>query len=381
MSEEASAKIRVLVVDDSAMMRRIITTALSKYPEIEVAGYAVNGLEAIAKTRELTPDVITLDVEMPEMDGLTALREIRKDTRTMPIIMFSTKTHAGSQATVLALTAGATDYVGKPTSASGSAEAAFRVLDAELIPKILGLGRRRHRRNVPLERPATAAEAPTVPVNVPRPPVVRLAARPVNAPPVSAVVIGVSTGGPMALMDIFKALSAPLPVPVFIVQHMPATFTGLLAARLTASTVLDFKEAEHGEVPEAGKVYLAPGGQHMLLSRTSGKLCLELTLTPPENSCRPSVDVLFRSAAEIYGSSLLALMLTGMGYDGLKGCQEIRTKNGQIVAQDEDSSVIWGMPGAVVEASLADAVLPLDKIADELVFRTRKVQVTRAHDD
>jgi two-component system chemotaxis response regulator CheB len=177
----------------------------------------------------------------------------------------------------------------------------------------------------------------------------------------------------MALMDIFKEMTAPLPVPVFIVQHMPATFTHLLASRLTATTVLDFKEATHGELAEAGTVYLAPGGQHMAVKRVDSRPTIVLSMDPPENSCRPAVDVLFRSAADVYGSALLGLVLTGMGYDGLKGCRDILAQNGQVMAQDEETSVVWGMPGAVVQNNLADMVLPLGKIADELVFRTRRV--------
>ncbi len=380
---EQQPKIRVLVVEDSSVMRRIITGALNKYPEIEIAGYAFNGLEAIAKTRELVPDVITLDIEMPEMDGLTALKEIRKEQRIMPIIMFSSLTHAGTQATVMALTAGASDYVGKPTSASGSADAAFKVLDAELIPKILGLARRRRKAGLAkpaADRPVTSlgALAQTAATATP----FRLAPAPALRAPVAALVIGVSTGGPMALMDIFKTLTAPLPVPVFIVQHMPATFTGLLAARLTATTVMDFKEPVHDEVPEPGTVYMAPGGQHMsVVMNAGGKISIQLTMGPPENSCRPAVDVLFRTAAQVYGNGLLGLVLTGMGYDGMKGCQEIQAKHGQVLAQDEESSVIWGMPGAVVQNNLANMVLPLDQIANELVFRTRKGAGSRPNND
>jgi two-component system chemotaxis response regulator CheB len=385
MAEPDQPKIRVLVVEDSSVMRRIIFGALGKYAEIEVAGYAVNGIEAIAKTRELVPDVITLDIEMPEMDGLTALREIRKEQRILPIIMFSSLTHAGTQATVMALTAGATDYVGKPTSAAGSADAAFKVLDAELIPKILGLARRRRiakEARPAAARAAPAASGPTLTATAPAAAAFRLVPPPAVRTPVAALVIGVSTGGPMALMDIFKTLTAPLPVPVFIVQHMPPTFTSLLAARLTASTVMDFREATHDEVPVPGTVYLAPGGQHMVIAMSAmGKISIRLTMDPPENSCRPAVDVLFRSAAAAYGSGLLALVLTGMGYDGMKGCQDVQARHGQVLAQDEETSVIWGMPGAVVQNNLANMVLPLENIANELVFRTRRTAGSRPGND
>ena len=180
-------------------------------------------------------------------------------------------------------------------------------------------------------------------------------------------------------MQLFGAFNAPLNVPIFIVQHMPADFTALLAARLSATGVMTVKEAEEGEIAEPGKVYIAPGGFHMTLSRPGTKTIIHLNTEPPENSCRPAVDVLFRTAADVYGSSLLAVMLTGMGYDGLKGTQLIKEKGGQVIAQDEASSVIWGMPGAVVQAGLADTVLPIDKITDEIIFRTRKVPTGRQY--
>jgi two-component system chemotaxis response regulator CheB len=197
------------------------------------------------------------------------------------------------------------------------------------------------------------------------------------AKPAEAVCIGVSTGGPEALMQVFGAFNAPLSVPIFIVQHMPADFTALLAARLSATGVMTVKEAEEGEIAEPGMVYIAPGGFHMTVSRPGTKTIIHLNTEPPENSCRPAVDVLFRTAADVYGNSLLTVMLTGMGYDGLKGSQVVKEKGGQLIAQDEATSVIWGMPGAVVQAGLADAVLPLDKITDEIVFRTRKVPASR----
>jgi two-component system chemotaxis response regulator CheB len=377
VSTTEEQKIRVLVVDDSSVMRRIIATALGKHPQIEIAGYAFNGLQAIEAVRLLKPDITTLDIEMPEMDGLSALKEIRKESKRMPIIMFSTLTHRGAQAAVMALTAGATDYVGKPTTGMGSMDEAFKVLESELIPKIFGLAKRARRREPEAAPDKGADTAPRPGTLASGPAGFQVAPAPLRRTTASAVVIGVSTGGPMALKQIFSEFSAPLPVPVFIVQHMPPAFTTLLSARLTASSVMTFKEPQHGEVPEAGMVYLAPGGQHMALTSVGGKVVIQLSSAPPENSCRPAVDVLFRTAAEAYGSSLLALILTGMGYDGLKGCQDVKARNGQILAQDEESSVIWGMPGAIVQNQLAEMVLPLDKIADEIVFRTRRVPMAR----
>lgn len=385
-------KVRVLIVDDSAVMRKIIASALQKEPSIEIAGYAANGLQAIEAIQTCNPDVVTLDIEMPEMDGLTALREIRKDNKYLPIIMFSSLTHKGAQAAVMALTAGASDYVGKPANATGGIDDAFKVLETELIPKIIGLAKRVKSRRA---REGASADAPkSIPVvapktvNTPKPiaPIktasslaskISKVTSGVLAKPAEAVCIGVSTGGPEALMQVFGAFNAPLSVPIFIVQHMPADFTALLAARLSATGVMTVKEAEEGEIAEPGMVYIAPGGFHMTVSRPGTKTIIHLNTEPPENSCRPAVDVLFRAAVDVYGSSLLTVMLTGMGYDGLKGSQVVKDKGGQLIAQDEASSVIWGMPGAVVQAGLADAVLPLDKIADEIIFRTRKVPASR----
>jgi two-component system chemotaxis response regulator CheB len=292
----------------------------------------------------------------------------------------------------MALTAGASDYVGKPANATGGIDDAFKVLETELIPKIIGLAKRVKSRRA---REGAAAEASkSIPVTASK---TAIAAKPaatikassslastiskaasgVLAKPAEAVCIGVSTGGPEALMQVFGAFNSPLSVPIFIVQHMPADFTTLLAARLSATGVMTVKEAEEGEIAEPGMVYIAPGGFHMTVSRPGTKTIIHLNSEPPENSCRPAVDVLFRTAADVYGSSLLTVMLTGMGYDGLKGSQVVKEKGGQVIAQDEATSVIWGMPGAVVQAGLADAVLPLDKITDEIVFRTRKVPASR----
>ena len=386
-------KVRVLIVDDSAVMRKIIASALQKEPSIEIVGFAANGLQAIEAIQTCNPDVMTLDIEMPEMDGLTALREIRKENKYLPIIMFSSLTHKGAQAAVMALTAGASDYVGKPVNTSGGIDDAFKVLEAELIPKIIGLAKRvksrrdREGKGIGTEKPPTSVaalrpSATTKPlasassISLPASNVGKVISG-VLAKPAQAICIGVSTGGPEALMQVFGAFNAPLSVPIFIVQHMPADFTTLLAARLSATGVMTVKEAEEGEIASPGTVYIAPGGFHMTLSRPGTKTIIHLNTEPPENSCRPAVDVLFRTAAEVYGSGLLAVMLTGMGYDGLKGSKIIKEKGGQVIAQDEATSVVWGMPGAVVQAGLADSVLPIEKIADEIIFRARKAPVSR----
>ena len=383
MDTETEAKIRVLVVDDSAVMRRIIATALSKHPQLTVVGYAANGLQAITRVRELQPDVLTLDMDMPELDGLGALREIRKGSPRLPIIMLSTLTQPGAPASALALAAGASDYVCKPSTTNGSMDAAFAVLEAELVPKILGLAQRRTRA-LGLQAPAPQARSPhgQPPATVGQAPAPAALWRPSQLPlpasSVAALVVGVSTGGPLALKQIFGVLATPLPVPVFIVQHMPSAFTPLLAARLSGTGAMVVKEAQHGEVPQAGTAYLAPGGQHLALAHRGQRVCMVLSHEPPVNSCRPSVDVLFESAAQVYGPGVLALVLTGMGYDGVRGCQGVKARSGQVLVQDEKTSVVWGMAGAVAQLGLADMVLPLDKIPEELLFRTRQAPGAKA---
>lgn len=378
MSEAVDPKIKVLIVDDSAVMRKIISSALLKEPSIEIVGFASNGIQAIENVRTLKPDVVTLDIEMPEMDGLSALKEIRKENKRLPIVMFSTLTHKGAQAAVMALTAGASDYVGKPTTSVGSIEGAFKVLESELIPKIIGLARRARLRNTPINpKPSSAQVSPIKKNELPTIKTATSNKAPsqqfVPNKPISAVCIGVSTGGPMALMQVFSQIQNPLPVPIFIVQHMPPTFTNLLAARLCTAGVTTVKEAKEGDIAEPGNAYIAPGGFHMALASMGPQVVMHLNTDPPENSCRPAVDVLFRSASDIYGGNLLSVVLTGMGYDGLKGCQYIKARGGQVIAQDEESSVVWGMPGAIAEHNLAEVLLPIDRIADEIIFRTRKI--------
>ncbi len=356
-----SGKIRVLVVDDSAVMRRAITTTLAKDPRIEIAGTANNGRAALEALPVLRPDVVTLDIEMPELDGLAALRELRKTHPRLPVIMFSSLTQRGAQATILALTAGASDYVGKPADLANLTEA-FRCLETELIPKVKMFGEQ-----VLQQREAAASQlASATPVE----PVIVRPGR-IRRGTIEAVCLGVSTGGPMALVQLFAAWAEPLSVPLLIVQHMPPTFTALLAQRLTSAGVMDVQEAQDGDLVEPGRAYLAPGGRHMEVVRTEPVARLRITDEAPENSCRPSADVLFRSAASVYGGGLLGVVLTGMGSDSLKGCQAIRARGGNILAQDEATSVVWGMPGAVVKAGLADTVLPLAEIPAEIVRVTR----------
>jgi two-component system chemotaxis response regulator CheB len=341
-------KIRVLIVDDSAVIRRVVMEELAADPEIEVVGTAANGRIALAKLTQVSPDLVTLDVEMPELGGLETLALLRKDFPRLPVIMFSALTERGASATLDALALGATDYFTKPSGA-GSVEDSRRVLREELLPAIKAIC-------APKKTPAFAAPLP--------PPVA-----PGPNGKVEVVAIGVSTGGPNALAEVFRALPAALPVPILVVQHMPPMFTRLLAERLTAHSKIPTEEAQNGAVLQPGRAYVAPGDYHMRAVRVGLQVRLLVNQDPPENSCRPAADPLFRSVAQVFGASTLAVVLTGMGQDGLRGCEAVRAAGGQILAQDEATSVVWGMPGYVARAGLADKVLPLSLIGGEVARR------------
>jgi two-component system chemotaxis response regulator CheB len=352
-------KIRVLVVDDSALVRRIVSDALASDPEIEVAGSAANGRIALAKIPQVNPDVVTLDVEMPVMNGLEALKELRKTYLRLPVIMFSTLTERGASATLDALAIGATDYVTKPSSIGGAALPLQRVRE-ELIPKIKAhcskacgssLSPARH---IPLRAPSPLPLA----TRLPRP-----GAR------VDLMAVGVSTGGPNALAELIPQLPENFPVPVVIVQHMPPIFTKFLADRLSSKARIHVDEAKSLQELLPGRAYIAPGDFHMVVARENGVVRIRTHKDPPENSCRPAVDVLFRSVAAMYGEHALGVIMTGMGQDGLRGCELIHDAGGQILAQDAATSVVWGMPGFVANAGLADKVLPLEQLAGEIVRR------------
>lgn len=357
------AKIRVLVVDDAVVVRRIVTDVLAADPDIEVVGTAANGRLALAKLAQVTPDLVTLDIEMPELDGLATLVEIRKLHRRLPVIMFSTLTERAASATLDALARGASDYVTKPSNV-GSVTLAQERIREELIPKIKALCGRK-----PL--PAAPRPAPAAAPRVALPPRNPLPTR------VDLLAIGVSTGGPNALAAVIPALPADFPIPVVIVQHMPPVFTRFLAERLGAMSALTVREGEEGAVLEPGAVWIAPGNYHMGLRRENDRVRLALTQDPPENSCRPAVDPLFRSAADAYGGRVLGVVLTGMGHDGLAGAEIITRAGGTVLAQDEATSVVWGMPGAVAGAGLADQVLPLERVASELILRAQTGRLPR----
>ena len=313
-------------------MRKLISEALSRDPAVEVVGVAASGRIALQKMTQVNPDIVTLDVEMDEMDGVATLRELRKIYPRLPVIMFSTLTSRGAATTLDALTAGATDYVTKPSNVGNVGECIDR-LQSELLPKI-----------------KTYCSAILSPAVASRPVPKAGFVQPTRIASPAVVCIGTSTGGPNALAEVFKSLLPNFTLPVLIVQHMPPVFTAVLAERLTALGTVQCHEGAEGQIVEAGHAYIAPGGKHMEVRRIGLKKVLHLQEEPPENSCRPAVDVLFRSAVAAYGANILAVVMTGMGQDGLRGCTLIREKGGQIIVQDKESSVVWGMPGAVAQA-------------------------------
>ncbi len=346
-------KIRVLVVDDSAVYRKILTSILKKDSQIEVLGSAANGKIALELLKKLKPDVITLDLEMPEMDGLETLDHIKKESLPVGVIVFSSHSQAGAKLTFEALEKGAFDFLPKPSNSSFSQN--MEKIANSLIPKIKLCYVKK--RSFSSRQTRFSDTLYTTSVRKGFKPEITL------IPKRDAVAIGSSTGGPSALKEVLSRLDPKTSVPIFIVQHMPPVFTTQLAERLNKICPLTVKEAENGEVVKSKVIYVAPGDYHMEVRKENEHVIIKLHKGPPENNCRPSVDVLFRSAAEVYKNKILAIILTGMGNDGFKGAKMLKEKGAYVVAQDEESSVVWGMPGVVAKAGVADEVIPLDKIA------------------
>jgi len=372
MVHSGERPLRVLAADDSAVMRGIMRTLFqrqaesgrSDLPKMELIGVARDGVECLEWVDTLNPDVLVLDLEMPRLNGLDVLDRLRSMKRGLPVIMCSSHTEKGARATLDALMRGASDYVMKPTG-QRDFESALSSLAQQLLPKIAALGARNTQRTTEMDAAPRSRFAGGVGV------------RPdVAAVPAEIVVIGVSTGGPAALEYLLPLLSRDLPVPVLIVQHMPKLFTGVLAERLDRCCALRVEEAYHGQPLQPGTVLLAPGDAHMEVSpqrfnawggeqRPRGAR-VKLHSQEPRNHCRPSADYLFWSAARMYDAGTLALVLTGMGSDGLDGAREVQERGGVVLAQDEATSAVWGMPGRVWEAGIAHATLPLDAIAREV---------------
>ena len=364
---------RVLVVDDSVVVRRMVADVLAAEPDIEVVGTAANGRIALTKIELLRPDVVTLDIEMPVLDGLQTLPLLRESSPDLPVIMFSTLTERGATATLTALELGADDYVTKPSDTRSLDEARAAVRES-LVPKVLALAARARMRAAVRPAREEGGARPLRPAPAPSP--VRLR-RHVPAARIAVLGIGSSTGGPEALTQVLCALPADLPVPVLVAQHMPPVFTARFAERLDEKTPFTVREAVAGDRLRPGHVYVAPGDWHLRVAGTVLEPRIALDQGPAEHYCRPAVDPLFRSLAEVYGAATLALVLTGMGHDGAAGCVEIARVGGQVIAQDEATSVVWGMPGAVAAAGVADEVLPLGEVAPAVARRVLARPVRR----
>lgn len=345
-------KIEVLVVDDSAYMRKVISNLLQSDENIIVVDTARDGLDALDKIKQWKPDVVTLDVEMPKLNGLSALERIMKECPTA-VIMLSSLTQEGSDTTIKALTMGAVDFVAKP---SGAISIDIHKVKEDLLSKI----------KVAAKASLTTLRSSSIAVRnepIPVAPVVQPGVMRATAPQ-KLVVIGSSTGGPNALQQVIPRLPGNLPAAVLVVQHMPPGFTASLANRLNETSPLEVCEAKEGDLLQTGKVYVAPGGNHMVLS---SKTTIGLNQDPPVHSVRPAVDVTLESAVNYYGPKMVGVILTGMGYDGSKGMAALKKAGGKTVAQDEATCVVYGMPRVVVEMGKADKVLPIQRIADEIV--------------
>lgn len=348
----SSPPIRVALCDDSLVVRSALERMLTSEPDIRIVGRTTNGAEAVAfiaeQKKQGTPvDILILDIEMPVMDGLSALPRLLEADRSLKVIMASTLTSRGADIALRALRLGAADYVPKPQASALSSQQDFRT---ELLGKIRGLARLRR-------RPASAS----------LPPPGGLALRPLPPLPPKLLAIGSSTGGPQALFTLLPRLGRPLPVPVILTQHMPPTFTPLLAQHLSRLGPMPCAEATEGEPLQPGRIHLAPGNRHLLIERRNGRPVVRLSDAPPVNFCRPAVDPMLESAAESHDGRVLVVMLTGMGHDGREGTRKIVARGGVAIAQDEATSVVWGMPGAIAQAGLCHAVLPLAEIAPKIL--------------
>jgi two-component system, chemotaxis family, protein-glutamate methylesterase/glutaminase len=364
--------LKVLVADDSVLFRRVLADVLASLPDVEVIGQASNGKLAVQKVRELRPDLLTLDMEMPEMSGLAVLDTLKQSGELPAVIVVSALTRQGGRLTMQALQKGAFDFITKP--ATSGAEQSREALHAELAPRIKALSLRLGIRNI--LRGTTADPKAPPPSN--REPVStmgdigRRMSRLAGTAKPEIVLIGVSTGGPSALAALLPALPKHLGVPVLVVQHMPPVFTQTLAENLAGKCSLRVREAVHEETAEADTVYIAPGGRQMrLASGGEGRKIIQITDDPPENNCRPAVDYLFRSVSHHFPGRAMGVILTGMGSDGTLGLRLLKRHGCFVIAQDEASCVVYGMPKAAVDAGVVDVVLPLDAIAGRIITAVR----------
>lgn len=364
---------RILVVDDSCLFQRLLSDVIDARDGLEVVGVASNGRVALSMIEKTKPDLITLDILMPEMDGIQTLIELRKKWPAIRTIMVSSLTSEGSDAALDALALGASEYAVKPSTGGGIATIRS-VLSDDLLPKIEALcGMERHRASEVVAVDATSV--PAVPA-LGRSHNLKASPRSSQAG-IDLVAIGVSTGGPDALTKLLSQLPADIGVPIVIVQHMPAEFTAKLARRLDTASALQVVEAQLGDKLRAGTVYVAPGNYHMVLDRIGADVIINLNREEPENSCRPSVDPLFRSIPAIYGAKCLGVIMTGMGADGLNGCEALSVAGCPIIVQDKLTSIVWGMPKLVAMAGLAQEEVPLDQMADVVNHYVKDSSLTK----
>ncbi len=358
----ANSKIRVLVVDDTVLYRKIVSDVLAELPDVEVVGTAHNGKAALTKIRILKPDLITLDIEMPEMNGIQVLEHLRRQKADLGVIMLSTLTQEGGAMTMKALELGAFDFIPKPQSGTMAENRA--AIKKALAPMLRAFSRNRILKGILGRSPRPAAKAAS---KVSRP-AIRVKSGSYSGRS-SIVAIGISTGGPNALARMLPMLPKNLAVPVVIVQHMPPVFTQSLARSLDAKCAIKVKEAENGEPILPSTAYIAPGGKQMkVVAGADGKQrVIKITDDPPENSCKPSADYLFRSVADHYIGRATGVIMTGMGSDGTAGLKQMKQNGAFIIAQDADTCVVYGMPKEPIEAGIVDVVAPLDKIAGEII--------------
>lgn len=348
------AKLKCLIVDDSAIFRKVVRKVVESIPGVEVVGMASNGRIALEMISSHKPDVVTLDLEMPEIDGLDVLKELKTRGDKTAAIMVSAFTTRGAKATAAALRLGAFDFILKPNTQS--VETSVDQLRRDLTPKIEAI---RARTDKPQRGPAPTA-------NRPAPRKAPIARRRVWQRP-NVVAIGVSTGGPQALSRLLPRIPADFPAPIVVVQHMPPMFTKSLAEELDRHCPLHVIEASNGQVLKRGEILIAPGGKQMRVANGADGVFVQITNDPPERNCRPSVDYLFRSVAQVYRDKSMGVVLTGMGDDGTVGARALKQAGAKVVAQDEASCVVYGMPKSVVDNDLADVVVPLDQVHDQIV--------------
>jgi two-component system, chemotaxis family, protein-glutamate methylesterase/glutaminase len=353
------AKVKVLVIDGALVIRRLISEVLSQDPDIEVVGFAANGVFGLTKIKQLKPDLITLDIDMPELDGIGVLKAIVAEELPVAVIMCSMLTTSGGEKTLESLALGADDYITQPPNLSTASPEVIKGFSVDLCDKVRAIAAKKRQffaEKSLAKAPVILAKTPTV-----------IQAKNNVQEKIDILVVGASTGGPNALLEFFSLLPKSLPVPVLVVQHMPALFTKFLAERINNTAALNVQEAEENMEIAPGLVLIAPGNFHMELERVNDKLVVKLNQGAPENSCRPAVDVMFRSVAKLYGANVLAVVLTGMGQDGLLGSEIIVQAGGNVLVQDEASSVVWGMPGVIAKKGIAAKIAPIPMLAKEIM--------------